>query len=76
MNDVEVGEEDEERLSESDEDGQGDDDVSMDEEEGEDSGLATMDRFKDDLFADDDEDRQQEGAWTQSYPHCVYNLIL
>ncbi|TFK89783.1 Mpp10 protein [Polyporus arcularius HHB13444] len=39
-------------------------DVSMDDEEDEQSGLATMERLKDDLFADDNQENTQEGLST------------
>ena len=41
----------------------GEEDVSMGDDE-EDSGLATMERLRDDLFADDDDGDVQEGTLT------------
>ncbi|KAI0801298.1 U3 small nucleolar ribonucleoprotein complex, subunit Mpp10 [Fomes fomentarius] len=62
--------EDEEMLGQSLDDGEesgvddrtGGDDVSMEDEE--ESGLAIMDRFKDDLFADEDKLQEQQGLST------------
>lgn len=42
----------------------GEEDVSMGDDEEEDSGLATMERLRDDLFADDDDGDVQEGTLT------------
>ncbi|KAI0735201.1 U3 small nucleolar ribonucleoprotein complex, subunit Mpp10 [Earliella scabrosa] len=54
--------EDDEMLRTGVDDDESQDDVSM--EDDEESGLATMERFKDDLFADDDDDKPQEGLST------------
>ena len=54
--------EDDEMLRTGVDDDESQDDVSMEDEE--ESGLATMERFKDDLFADDDDDKPQEGVYS------------
>ena len=56
-----------------DDDDESQDDVSM--EDDEESGLATMERFKDDLFADDDDDKPQEGVYSLTVHSLMTQVI-